>query len=140
MHRKVNNYHGSERPLLAESRPIVASANDPLRSFAVRLLGSYVDDRFNPILLGNKNEGCIVAIAIFWPRPWCAIAPTTVAQRSGMEFVHLIRLRRGEGQVKAFSGNHHVLCKFQAQLIVTTFVPVAHSFVVSKDLDIPQRF
>jgi len=60
-----------------------------------------------------------------------------MAQRSGMEFVYLISLLRRKGQVKAFSRNRHVLCKFQAQLIVTTFIPVADSFIIGKDLGVP---
>jgi len=57
-----------------------------------------------------------------------------------MEFVYLVWRSSRKRQVEAVSGNYDLRYAFQAQLIVTTFIPVAHGFVVSKDLDVPQGF
>jgi len=128
----------SEWLLLAGCGRSRQAVPDPLRSLAV--LYGHVDDRLNPVLLRIENEGCIVAIAVFRSRSWGAVASPTVAQCSSMKFVYLIRLRGSKGQMKAFSGNHDFRHSFQAQLIVTTFIPVSHGFIVSKDLDVSQGF
>jgi hypothetical protein len=52
--------------------------------------------------------------------------------------MYLTRSSGCKGQMKALARYDDLLCTFQAQLVVTSLIPVAHCAVVSEDLGVPQ--